>query len=330
MTGPALHIAYPTGDAPTGGGHQFLRALKLALEARGLNDRAGTAASAVLFNSYQNIPAVLALRRANPSAIFLHRIDGPMSLYNHPDDPRDGLALEANALLADATVFQSHWCRAANRGLGWPQSGPEKIIGNAADPAIFKPRSARPPGARLRLIATSWSSNPNKGFDDYAWLDANLDPGRFEMTFVGNAPIRFANIRAIPPVDSAGLAAELAAHDVFVTASRKDPCSNSLIEALTVGLPAIARDDGGHPELVGKGGLLFSSAAEIPTLASRIAAGYAGFRSAIRTNTIDRIADSYLAFAAELAVERAAGRLPPKRPGRLAAWRARWRFRGRT
>ena len=330
MTALSFHVAFPTIDAPTGGGNQFLRALKREFEARGIHDPDGTAAGVVLFNSYQNVPAALALRRANPRAIFVHRVDGPMRLYNKPDDPRDGLALAANALIADATVFQSNWCRAANRDLGWPESGPEAIIGNAADPAIFRPRSARPLGARIRAIATSWSSNPNKGFDDYAWLDANLDFGRFEMTFVGNAPNRFANIRALPPLDSAGLAAELAAHDVFVTASRKDPCSNSLIEALTVGLPAVARADGGHPELVGAGGLTFTAAAEIPALLDRVTVAYDGYRAAIRTNTIGGIAEAYIAFADELASARAAGCLPAKRPGALAALRARWRFRGRS
>ncbi len=328
MTDPVFHVAFPTVDAPTGGGNQFLRALKGAFEVRGLHDPTGARADVVLFNSYQNIRAAIALRRANPQAIFVHRVDGPMRLYNKPEDPRDALALEANTLIADATVFQSQWCRAASRGLGWPESGPEAVIGNAADPAIFKPRPARAFGSRLRLIATSWSANPNKGFDDYAWLDSNLDFSRFDMTFVGNTPLSFTNIRALPPLPSSALAVELAAHDVFVTASRKDPCSNSLIEALTVGLPAVARADGGHPELIGTGGVLFQSASEIPALIARVADAYDAFRAAIRTPTIDEIAGAYVAFARELMAARAAGRLTPKRPGVLAALRARWRFRG--
>ncbi len=328
MTDPVFHVAFPTIDAPTGGGNQFLRALKGAFEARGLHDPTGTSADVILFNSYQNARAAIALRRDNPKAIFVHRVDGPMRLYNKPDDPRDALAIDANALIADATVFQSQWCRSANRELGWPTDGPEAVIGNAADPAIFKPRPARACGPRLRLIATSWSANPNKGFDDYAWLDTNLDFSRFEMTFVGNAPVSFANIRVLPPLPSSGLAVELAAHDVFVTASRKDPCSNSLIEALTVGLPAIACADGGHPELVGTGGVLFRTATEIPALIARVAAEYDAFRAAIRVPTIADIAGAYVAFARELVAARAAGHLTPKRLGAFAAWRARWRFRG--
>jgi glycosyltransferase involved in cell wall biosynthesis len=326
---PVFHIAFPIVDAPTGGGNQFLRALRDEFVRRGQHADDGRTADFVLFNSYQNVPAAVALRRANPRAIFVHRVDGPMRLYNRPDDPRDGLAMRANALVADATVFQTEWCRRANRELGWVQAGPEAVIGNAADPAVFAPRGARLPESRLRVIASSWSSNPNKGFDAYAWLDANLDPSRFEMTFVGNAPTKFTRLRATGALDSAALAGELRAHDIFITASRKDPCSNSVIEALTAGLPVVARADGGHPELVGAGGLLFSDHAEIPQLLARVAADYDSFRAAIRVPSIAAIADAYTGFARELADARAAGRLVPHIPGVLAALVAQMRFRGR-
>ncbi len=203
------------------------------------------------------------------------------------------------------------------------------MIGNAADLGLFRPRDARGPGLPLRIIASSWSSNPNKGFDAYAWLDSNLDPAKFAMTFVGNAPSAFARVRMTGPLNSATLARELAAHDVFVTASRKDPCSNSVIEALTVGLPVVARADGGHPELVGTGGLLFEDHADIPALLAEVAARYDAFRAAIRVPTIAEIADGYEAFAREMADRRKAGRLVPRIPGALATLRAQFQFRGR-
>ncbi len=326
---PLFHIAFPTTDAPTGGGNQFLRALGRELGRRGQIAADGARADVVLFNSYQEVPAAVTLRRANPDAVFVHRVDGPMRLYNRPDDPRDGLAMEANALIADATVFQTRWCREANRELGWAASGPEAVIGNAADPNVFRRRAARLPAGRVRVIATSWSSNPNKGFDAYSWLDSNLDFARFEMTFVGNSPVGFASIRSLAPMDSPGLAAELGAHDVFLTASRKDPCSNSLIEALTIGLPAVARADGGHPELMGGGGLLFADHAEIPGLLECVAREYETFHAGISVPSIGTIADDYDAFARELVDMRRAGRLEARRPGLLAAARVRWRFRGR-
>jgi glycosyltransferase involved in cell wall biosynthesis len=326
---PAVFVCYPASDAPTGGGNQFMRALAGEFARRGVLAADAEAARIVLFASYQHVPEALRLRRRNREAVFVHRVDGPIRLYNRMDDPRDGLAMEANALLADGTVFQSQWCRTANLELGWPAGGPVAVIGNAADPRVFAPRGAHPPGRPLRVVASSWSSNPKKGFDVYAWLDANLDPAFARLTFVGNAPASFARVRMTGPLASDALAGELATNDVFLTASRKDPCSNALIEAMTVGLPAAALADGGHPEIVGAGGLLFERAEEIPVLLARLAAGYDSFRAAIRVPTIASIADSYLDFGRALLAERAAGRLPAKSPGAWAALRARWLFRGR-
>ena len=47
----------------------------------------------------------------------------------------------------------------------------------------------------MRLVASSWSDNPRKGAETLAWLDRNLDPDRFELTFAGRPPTR---VRALP------------------------------------------------------------------------------------------------------------------------------------
>jgi glycosyltransferase involved in cell wall biosynthesis len=44
---------------------------------------------------------------------------------------------------------------------------------------------------------------------------------------------------------------------VFLTASLDDPCSNIVYEAIACGLVICARNSGGHPEVVGRNGLLF-------------------------------------------------------------------------
>jgi len=138
------------------------------------------------------------------------------------------------------------------------------------------------------VIASSWSRNPRKGGEVLAWLDRELDPSRVAMTFVGQAEQRFGQIRRVAPVDSLGVARLLREHDVYVAASRDDPCSNALLEALACGLPAAYLDSGGHPELVGEGGLAFDSAEELP---SRFAAR----RSRITVPSLAGVADAYLA-----------------------------------
>ena len=116
---------------------------------------------------------------------------------------------------------------------------------------------------KTKIIATSWSNNWRKGFDVYQYLDQNLDFNRFEFTFVGNSPIGFKNIRHLPPLKSKDLEQELRKHHAFITASLDDPCSNSLIEAIHCGLVPLARDSGGHSQIVGKEGFLFQGNGDI-------------------------------------------------------------------
>ncbi|MBC8791946.1 MAG: hypothetical protein C6Y20_10085 [Tagaea sp. CACIAM 22H2] len=325
MSGLArLHIAFPIPDGPAAGGYQFLRTLRTALRRQFRYAETPDDADAILFNSYQAIPAALAIRRRRPELAFIHRVDGPIRLYNRMDDPRDDLTSRANALLADGTIFQSEYSRASNADLGFVPENPTAIITNTADPDIFKPRKSEAPAERLRIVATCMSTNPKKGFEEYAWLDRNLDFTRFEMTFVGKSPVLFQNIRMLPPQPPSGLAAVLREADVFVTASRKDPCSNSLCEALSVGLPAVAMRDGGHPEIVGAGGLLFDRIEEVPALLERMRTEYAALARAIVRPAAADIAQAYCEFAAQVcATPRRA-----KRPSLFASWRAHRIFGG--
>ena len=101
-----------------------------------------------------------------------------------------------------------------------------------------------------------------------SWLE------RYEFTFVGRSPIQFRNIRMIPPVASHQMADLFCQHDIYITASRNDPCSNSLIEALSCGIPAIFLHSGGHPEIVKDAGFGFHEAYEIPALLEHLVGEY--------------------------------------------------------
>lgn len=83
------------------------------------------------------------------------------------------------------------------------------------------------------------------------------------MTFVGNAPCKFQRLTHLAAVDSQQLALILREHDIFVTASLDDPCSNALIEALQCGLIPVVRASGGHLELAGAAGVSFHGTTDI-------------------------------------------------------------------
>ena len=282
---------------PTGGGHQFLRALVSELERRGLTievNRISAGTRACLFNSF-NFDFRRLRRFARDDVRFVHRVDGPIASYRGFDDGTDARIAEINRELADVTIVQSQYSRDAHLALGIELADP-RLIFNTADPSIFYPPVEREPlaGRPVRVIATSWSDNPNKGAEVIAWLDRNLNHDRYELTFVGRSDQMFEHVRVLGPIASEPLAAELRRSDVYLAPSRNDPCSNALLEALASGLPAVFRASGGHPELVGDAGVAFDESEEVVAALDRLVSELDERRAAIQVAPLAEVADRYL------------------------------------
>ena len=96
------------------------------------------------------------------------------------------------------------------------------------------------------------------------WLDAHLDRDELEVTFAGRTDARFERIRAVGPLPSRELADLLREHDVYLAASRDDPKLERTARGARLRVPAAFLRSGGHPELVGEGGIGFESAEELP------------------------------------------------------------------
>jgi glycosyltransferase involved in cell wall biosynthesis len=296
-----LSLFHEFAPPPTGGGHQFLRALVAELEARGVTVELNTISSgttACLLNSF-NFDFRRLRRFARDDVRFVHRVDGPIGTYRGFDDGTDARIAELNAILADATIVQSRYSLEAHRALGIELVEPH-LITNAVDPAVFHPPATREPlaGRRVRVVASSWSDNPNKGADVLGWLDRNLDLERYELTFAGRTDEAFDRIRVLGPITTEPLAAELRRSDVYLAPSRNDPCSNALLEALASGLPAVFRASGGHPELVGEAGIPFDEPDEVADALDRLVAELDERRAAIRVPLLSDVADRYLGVLA--------------------------------
>jgi len=293
-----LSIFHDFVPPPAGGGHQFLRALKREWERKGLRVEVNTfskTTQACLLNSFNfDADRFRYLRRSG--CRIIHRVDGPLAIYRGTDDGTDRAIANWNQEFANGTIMQSQFSLQAHQQLAFPFRDPV-VIPNAADPEIFFPPEcpAAHRGRKLRILSASWSDNRNKGADVYEWLDRNLDFNRVEYTFVGRLPSAMKQIRVLPPMPSPQLAALLREQDVYLTASRNDPCSNSLIEALSSGLPAVYLQSGGHPELVGAAGLGFTAAEEIPSLLDQMSSEMENFRGKIQVPQISDVADQYLA-----------------------------------
>jgi glycosyltransferase involved in cell wall biosynthesis len=292
-----LALFHEFAPPPSGGGHQFLRALARELESRGLDiepQRISAGTPACLFNSF-NFDFARLRRFSGRGARMVHRVDGPVGVYRGFDDGTDERIARINAELADATILQSRFSLDAHRELGIELRDPV-VVPNAVDPAIFHPPAEREPlqGRKIRLIATSWSDNPRKGGDALTWLDRTFDDTRYEVTFAGRASATFERVRVVGPLDSHALAELLRTQDVYVAPSRDDPCSNALLEALACGLPAVYRRSGGHPELVGEGGLPFTEDDELADVIERLVPELDARRAAISLHPISWVADRYL------------------------------------
>ena len=282
---------------PYGGGNQFLFALVAELRRRRLTvevNRLSGRTPTCLYNSF-NFDFRRLRRFARDGARMVHRVDGPVGVYRGFDDGTDRRIVKINHALADATIFQSRYSLDMHRELGFDLRDPV-VIPNAADPAIFHPPQSREPlaGRPLRVIATSWSDNRRKGAEVLEWLDRNLDLDSYELTFAGRTQAKLERIRVVGPLASEPLAELLREHDVFLAPSRDDPCSNALLEGLTCGLPAAFLRSGGHPELVGQGGLGFDAPEELPAVLARLREELEQRRSAIRVPSLTDVADRYL------------------------------------
>jgi len=317
--GLKVHILYPFREGPWGGSNQLLRTLQHELNAAGLWTDAPDVADVILFDSFNAAEDVIAAKRQLPDTPFIHRIDGPISLYRGNDRYVDRLIYAFSEDVADGVIFQSRYSEAANQSLGMKRPLQSAVILNAPSDAFGPNERVEPTDQRTRLIATSWSANWNKGFDVFKHLDEHLDFSRFQMTFVGNSPVEFKNIRHLPPQDSKGVAALLRSHDIYVMASRNECCSNALAEALACGLPSVTLQSGGNAEVMGDGGALFSSIEQVIPAIDRVAGEIERFRHALPVRTMTDLTRDYLGFFEQVY----SVRRPRKRLSRAGAVRLR-------
>jgi glycosyltransferase involved in cell wall biosynthesis len=293
--GHDLSVFHEFHRPPYGGGNQFLLALVGELERRGLSvetNRVSGRTPACLYNSF-NFDFPRLRRFARGDVRMVHRVDGPIGVYRGFDDGTDRRIAAINSL-ADVTILQSRYSLEKHAELGLHLRNPT-VVPNAVDASIFHPPERREQHERLRVITTSWSDNPRKGADILSWLDRHFDRDELEITFAGNTRQAFTHIRVVPPLPSEALAGLLRTHDVFLAASRDDPCSNALLEGLASGLPAAFLRSGGHPELVGDAGIGFDDPEELPGVLSRLHDELEVRRARIRVPSLSDVADKYLA-----------------------------------
>jgi glycosyltransferase involved in cell wall biosynthesis len=292
-----IHILFKFQDGPWGGGNQFLKALRKTLKEKGQYSEQPENADIILFNSHHDLSSVLWLKLRYPEKIFVHRIDGPIFFIRDKNLEIDKIIFKFSEKIADLSIFQSNWSLKKCIELGYIGEKHATIY-NAPNNSIFNTVNKKKfaDSNKIRLIATSWSGNRNKGFDVYQYIDTHLDFSKYSFIFIGNTPpnFKFKNIKYLKPLPTEELALRLKDSDIFITASKNDPCSNSLIEALSCGLPSVGFNGGGHPELIQKGGETFNDVQDAIQKIEKIATHYATYQRNIPNYNIDKVTNEYI------------------------------------
>jgi glycosyltransferase involved in cell wall biosynthesis len=298
MENPKVSILSKFVNGPWGGGNQFLKALATHLHNKGVYTPNPLEADIVIVNSKDELQYVESLKKDHNKTI-IHRVDGVFSIYRGPE----WLHLDQQVYyflknFADGVVYQSNWSKVRHRDNGSPKHPCESVIYNAPDSSIFNTtnKPSRNPDAKTRLITTSWSPNMRKGFSTMQFLDENLDFDRYEYIFVGQSPVKFKNIEMIDAVPSEKLAEIIKTCDIFITASENDTCSNSLIESMSCGLPAVGLNSGGTPEIIKEGGKTFAGCDDILQVIDGVSENLQSYIDKISIETFSDIGKRYYNF----------------------------------
>lgn len=289
-----LTILFDFKEGAWGGGNQFLKHLRFGLARIGwtITDLQSKIGYRVLINSFLYNEFYDKFFLLN-TRFVLHRIDGPTDLIRGEKSDIDSKMYEVNRKYADITVYQSEWSLFKNLEMGFVPVRPVLIRNTTNGNVFYRGNKSFDKSNKIKLISSSWSGNPRKGGAVYKWLDENLDFTKYEYVFIGRLSEKVKNIIVVDPLPPEELSAALRESDIYITASENDPCSNALIEAIACGLPSIAANSGGHPEIIKFCGCLFDKPAEIPDLLERIIANYESYQNLCVVPSFEAVAHNY-------------------------------------
>jgi len=190
-----------------------------------------------------SVNEILDYKNYFPNTKVCHRINECDKRKN--TDFIDQLILKSNASVADMTIFISDWLKKYFIEKGFSKDSVSIYNGCNGNFFYTKKHDLHD---RPRLVTHHWSDNWMKGFDLYTKIDEYLsEDNDFEFTYIGRyyKGYRPKNTRIIQPIHGDQLGEELRKHDIYVTASRYEPCGMHHIEGSACGLPVLYHEDGG-------------------------------------------------------------------------------------
>lgn len=280
---------------PYGGGNQFLIKMVEHLEKSGHK---------VCFHLEQGIDLIFMMdprpgdigysidhieeyKRLFPNVKILHRVNECDARKS--TNEIDNLLLRGMNI-SDQVIFISSWLKEYFEKKGFNRSA--QVIYNGCNLENFGIEENHPISNPIRVVTHHWSDNYMKGFDTYVEIDKFLikNPGAFQFTYIGRYwnGYRPGATRIVSPLSGAMLGKELKTHDIYVTASRHEPCGMHHIEGAACGLPVLYHSEtGGIKELCKNHGVEFSRFDQFLLGLNEIAKNYQKFRGMIDLQSLD-------------------------------------------
>jgi L-malate glycosyltransferase len=158
-----------------------------------------------------------------------------------------------------------------------------RVVPNTVDTGVFHPPSKRAPGPPTRLVNVALHRDV-KGVDILLHAFARVVQRRPTLTLdlIGEGPQTpdlqrliaelgiEKRVHVLGAMEPAQVAAALRASDLFVLPSRNETLGASVIEALASGVPVVATNVGGVPEVVGPEDGMLAGANDIDQFAEGI------------------------------------------------------------
>jgi len=180
-------------------------------------------------------------RHNNPGTKILHRI-------NECDKRKGSEGLDTILLtcanLSDDVVFISKWLQ--NYFISQGYDGKSHVAYNGCNVEDFTYKETSNCD-EVHLVTHHWSNNMLKGYGFYKEIDDICIENNWKFTFIGrfNEDIETNNIKMIEPLTGKELGEKIKLGNVYVTASKWEPCGMHHIEAAACGLPILYHENGG-------------------------------------------------------------------------------------
>jgi len=291
-----------------GGGSEFLRKLVDCLQSQGYYSDSDFRAKIILINSHHwlGIDIIKIVYHLLMGSVIVIRLDGPLAGYRNGNDARllDSLINWVAYSIADGVVYQSHWhknemirtcarldnicsCIIMN-GITWRLSYHKRDID---------------------LLYAANSDNDKKGRADIEQLILQYPESFANKQFflVGpdfksrKYPVECSAFQFSNTVDREKLSNLMSRSSLFIHSSRRESCSNVLLEAIGHGCIPIVYKGSSNTEVVQDVSLQYQSIEELYTcVMSKLAGSFSAYNFSY-LKEMNAVANDYKSFLCSIA-----------------------------